>query len=204
MTENNTLLITLAQPTPDQTETFHDYVGSSTELAIAAGAEVSSRFGVRHLIGDAPATVFGLATFPTAEAITSMFDSPAYQALVPARDKSIDCVNAHIVEDTAVTSLPDPDGAYLVIVAAPNPAAMDDLQTYQAGAGPVFARHGGKPTAQLPVSASPIGDTPAAFVSIVEFPSAAAAEAVFDDPDYQPLIAARDRGLATLEVYVTV
>lgn len=41
---NNTLLITLAQPDPDQTETFHGYVGASTDLAIEAGGEVSSRF----------------------------------------------------------------------------------------------------------------------------------------------------------------
>ncbi len=200
---NDTLLITLAQPKPDQTETFHGYVGSSTELALAAGGEISSRFGVRQLVGDAPAAIFGLATFPSAEAITTMFDSPEYQELVPARKESIDCVNTYVVEDTPITGLPDPDGAYLVILAAPDPEAIDDLQTYQAGAGPIFAKHGGEPIVQLPVSSSPIGETPAAFVSIVEFGSAKAAEAVFDDPDYRPLIAARDRGLASLNVYVT-
>ncbi|MEM9651343.1 MAG: DUF1330 domain-containing protein [Actinomycetota bacterium] len=200
---NNTLLITLAKPNREQTETFHGYVGASTELAIAAGAEVSSRFGVRPLLGDAPADVFGLATFPSSEAITTMFDSPAYQELVPAREQGIDCVNAYVVDDTPITELADPDGAYLVVVAAPNPEAADDLKSYQAGAGPVFAKHGGRPTAQLPVTARPVGNTPAAFVSVIEFPSAEAAEAVFDDPDYQSLVDARDRGLASLNVYVT-
>ena len=85
---STTLLITLAQPNPDETERFHGYVAASTALALRAGAEVSSRFGVRHLIGDAPAVVFGLATFPSADAITTMFDSDGYQALVPDRDGS--------------------------------------------------------------------------------------------------------------------
>ena len=200
---NNTLLITFAQPEPDEAETFHAYVGASTELAIEAGAEVSSRFGVRRLIGDDPAAVFGFATFPSAEAITTMFESDAYRALVPAREQSIECVNAYIVEDAPVTELPDPNGAYLVVVAAPNPAAMDDLQTYQQGAGPVFAKHGARPVTQFQVSGRPVGDTPAAFVAVLELPSSEAAEKVFDDPDYLPLIAARDRGLASLNVYVT-
>lgn len=80
---------------------------------------------------------------------------------------------------------------------------MESLQSYQAGSGPIFAKHGGKPAAQLPVSSRPVGDTPAAFVVVIEFPSAEAAEAVFQDPDYQALIEARDRGLASLNVYVT-
>lgn len=200
---NNTLLLTLAQPKPDETETFHHYVESSTGLALQAGGEVSSRFGIRQLIGDSPAAVFGLATFPSADAITTMFDSPAYQSLVSAREQSIEAVNAYIVDDTPITDLPDPAGAYLVVVAAPNPDAMEDLQSYQAASGPIFAKHGAKPAAQLPVSGRPVGETPAAFVAVLEFPSPEAAEAVFGDPDYQPLIDARDRGLASLNVYVT-
>ncbi len=200
---NNTLLLTLAQPNPDEAKTFQHYVGSSTELALEAAGEVSSRFGVRQLVGDTPAAVFGLATFPSAEAITTMFLSPDYQALVPARDQSIDAVNAYIVDDTPITELPDPDGAYLIVVAAPYADAIEDLQTYQAASGPIFAKHGAKPAAQLPVSSRPIGDTPAAFVAVLEFPSPEAAEAVFDDPEYQPLVEARDRGLASLNVYVT-
>ena len=200
---NNTLLVTLARPKPDQAETFHGYVGASTELAIEAGGEVSSRFGVRQLIGATPATIFGFATFPSGDAITTMFDSPDYQELVPAREQSIAAVNAYIIDDTPVTELANPDGAYLVVVAAPNPDAQADLQAYQAGSGPIFARHGGRPTAQLPVSGQPIGNTSAAFVAVLEFPSTDAAEAVFEDPDYQALVPARDRGLAVLNVYVT-
>ena len=200
---NKTLLITLAQPEPDRTETFHGYVGESTELALEAGGKVSSRFGVRQLIGETPATIFGFATFPSRDAITTMFDSPEYHELVPAREESIAAVNAYIVDDTPITELAHPDGAYLVVVAAPNPDATADLLAYQAGSGPIFARHGGRSGAQLPVSGRPIGNTPATFVAVVEFPSAEAAEAVFEDPDYKALIPARDRGLSTLNVYVT-
>ena len=203
MTSNTTLLVTLAQPDPDEVERFHGYVGASTELALVAGAEVSSRFPVRSVIGDAPAAVFGLATFPSADAITTMFDGDAYRALVPDRDKSLVSVNAYIVDDTPVTELPDPAGAYLVVVAAPNPEAMPDLQAYQQASGPLFAKYGARPVAQLPVSGRPVGDTPAAFIAVLEFDSEADAIAVFDDPEYQEIVPLRDRGMASLNVYVT-
>lgn len=203
---NNTLLITFAKPDPEQLETFGAYVGASTELAIEAGGEVSSRFQVEHLHGDAPASVFGFATFPSSAAITDMFDSDAYQALIPDRDKSVVSVNAYIVEDPSLMALDDPtDGAvYLAVVAAPNPEAMDDLATYQQASGPIFGKHGAAPVAQLPISGHPVGDTPAAFVSILRLPSADAARAVFADPAYVAVVDIRDRALSSLDIYATV
>ena len=202
--QNPTLLVTLAQPNPDEVATFQDYVGASTELAVEAGAEVSSRFGVRHIHGDAPASVFGLATFPSAEVINAMFEADSYQTLVPARDKSIDCVNAYIVDQTPVSALADPDGVYLVTVAAPNPEAMEDLAAYQQAAGPLSAKHVATPIANLAIAGHPVGETPAAFIAIAAFPSAEAIDDFFADPDYQPIIGARDRALPTLNLYVTV
>ena len=202
-TTPTTLLVTLAKPDLEEMEVFQQYVGASTELAVQAGAEVSSRFGVDHLEGDAPAAVFGFASFPSAAAITDMFDSAAYQELIPAREKGIECVNAYIVEDAAVTSLPDPDGVYLVTVAAPNPDALDDLAAYQQVAGPMSAKHGGTPVVNLPVSDRPVGDTPAAFIGVVHFPSVDAVRSFLADPDYTPILPTRDRALSSLNLYVT-
>lgn len=203
---NNTLLVTFAKPDPTQLEIFGSYVGASTELAIEAGGEVSSRFPVAHIHGDAPASVFGFATFPSSAAITDMFDSAAYQALVPDRDKSVESVNAYIVEDAPLTALDDPtDGAvYLAVVAAPNPAAMDDLATYQQASGPIFGKHGAAPVAQLPITGHPVGDTPAAFVSILSVPSAEAVDAIFADPAYVAVVDIRDRALSSLNIYATL
>ena len=203
MSAPTTLLITFAQPVPEEMARFQGYVGASTELALAAGGEVSSRFGVRSIIGEVPAAIFGLATFPSAESITAMFDDDAYQALVPDRDRSLEAVNAYIIDDAAVAELPDPSGVYLVIVAAPNPDAMEDLQAYQGGSGPIFAKHGARPVVNLPISGHPVGDTPAAFIAVLEFDSAEAVDEVFADPEYQALVPARDRGLASLNAYVT-
>lgn len=203
---NNTLLITFAKPDPTQLEVFGSYVGASTELAIEAGGEVSSRFPVAHVHGDAPASIFGFATFPNPRAINDMFDSEAYQALVPDRDKGVESVNAYIVDDAALTALDDPsDGAvYLAVVAAPNPAAMDDLAAYQKASGPIFGKHGATPVAQLPITGHPVGDTPAAFVSILSVPSAEAVEAIFADPAYVAVTDIRDRALSSLNIYTTV
>ena len=203
MTTNTTLLVTLAQPNPDEVETFHGYVGASTELALEAGGVVSSRFGVEHIEGDAPAVVFGLATFPSEEAITTMFDAPSYQELIPARDKSIDCVNAYIVDATPITDLADPDGVYLITVAAPDPEHMEDLGAYQKVAGPMSAKHGAIPVTNLPITGHPVGSTPAAFIGIAQFPSADAVRDFLNDPEYTPIIPTRDRALRSLNLYVT-
>lgn len=199
------LLVTLAQPNPDQLDTFRSYVESSTRLATDVGGEVSSRFPVRHLHGDAPATIFGLATFPDATVIDEMFRGPDYQALVPDRDKGIDGVNAYTVERPPLTELDDPTGGavYLVVIAAPDPVAADDLAAYQQASGPVFAKHGATPVAQLPIAGHPIGDTPAVFISVLAFPSADAVDAVFADPAYLAVVGLRDRALPSLNLYVT-
>lgn len=204
MSDNTTTLITFAQPIPEEMERFQGYVGTATELSLQAGAEVGNRFPVRSVIGDVPAAIFGFASFPSAEAISTLFAGDAYQAIVPDRDKSLAAVNAYTIENAPVVDLPDPNGAYLVIAAAPNPEAMEDLQAYQAASGPLFAKHGARPVAQFPVTDQPVGHTPAAFVAVLEFDSAEAAVAVFDDPDYQAIVPQRDRGLAALNVYVTV
>ena len=203
MSENTTLVVTFAQPNPEEIERFQRYVATATELSVEAGAVPTARFGVRSIIGDVPASVFGFASFPSVQSVHDVFDSDAYQAIVADRDKALEAVNAYIVEDAPLTDLPEPDGVYLVIAAAPNPEHMADLQAYQAGSGPIFAKHGARPVTQLPVTAQPVGDTPAAFVAVLEFDSAEAVEAVFADPDYQELVPARDRGLAALNVYVT-
>lgn len=203
MTTNTTLLVTLAKPNLEEIETFQGYVEASTDLALAAGGVVSSRFSVDHLEGDAPAVVFGLASFPSAQAITTMFDSPTYQDLIPARDKSIESVNAYIIDDTPITELDAPDGVYLITVAAPDPEAMTDLAEYQKVAGPMAAKHGAVPVTNLPVTGRPVGETPAGFIGIVRFPSADDVQAFLDDPEYTPIIPTRDRALRSLNLYVT-
>ncbi len=201
---NKSLLITFAQPNPEEIETFQFYVKASTELAIGAGGEVSSRFGVRPVLGDAPAAVFGLATFPDAAAINDMFESDEYQALIPAREASLDAVNAYVVDEPSLLELPELEGdaVYLVTAAAPNPDNTDDLATYQQAAGPLAAKHGAQPVAQLPLASHPVGDTPAAFVAVARFPSSEAVDTFFQDDDYLAIVDVRDRSMSAFNVYV--
>lgn len=202
---NDTLLITLAQPNPDHADVFHSYVEASTQLALNAGAVVSSRFGVRHIHGDAPALIFGLATFPTVESVLEMFAAPAYQALIPDRDKSIDCVNAYSVVDPPIAELDELEGdaVYLITVADPNPTAQAYLAAYQQAAGPLAVKHGAVPVARLPVVGHPVGDTPASFVAIARYPSADAVDDFLTDPDYLDVVDVRNRALRSLNLYVS-
>lgn len=200
---NPALVLTLVQPNPAKIDAFHGYVGAATELARQAGGAPSSRFGVRSVLGDAPASIFGLATFPSAEAATTMFQSGDYKALVPARDGSVEALNAYVVDAAPMSSLPDPNGVYMIVLGAPNPEAKEDLAAYQKVAGTVAAKHGGKPIVKMPISAQVAGTTRAAFLTIAEFPSAEAVEAFFADPDYEPIVETRNRALPSLSVYVT-
>lgn len=200
---NNALVLTLVQPKPTAIEAFHGYVGAATALAAEAGGAPSSRFSVRPVLGDAPAVIFGLAIFPTAEAATSMFASDAYQALVEQRDGSVDSLNAYVVDAAPLDALPEPEGVYMFVLAAPNPDAMPDVAAYQKVAGQVMEKHGGKAVAKMPIGGRVAGSTPAAFLAVAEFPSADAVDAFFADPDYRPVVPTRDRAFAALNVYVT-
>lgn len=200
---NNALVLTLVQPKPAAIEAFHGYVGAATELAGKAGGAPSSRFGLRHVLGDAPAVIFGLATFPSADAATSMFASDAYQGLVSQRDDSVDSLNAYVIDAAPFDALPEPEGVYMLVLAAPNPDAMEDVVAYQKVAGQVMEKHGGKTVAKLPIGGRVAGSTPAAFLAVAEFPSADAIDAFFADADYRPIVPTRDRAFASLNVYAT-
>lgn len=73
------------------------------------------------------------------------------------------------------------------------------LAAYQAAAGPIMGRHGGKPVFKSKPEVALAGSA-ADLVVLMEFPSPEAARAAFEDPDYAELIPTREQAFARLDV----
>ena len=204
MTGSPTLFVTLAQPRAGEVERYWRYAEAATELFRAAGATPSAPLHLRHLVGDKPASVLSAAMCPDPAVIGAVLQGADYQALVPDREASLEWVDAYLVADPPITELPQPEGVFAVIVGVPNPDAPDDLQAYLSGAGPLYGKYGAQPVAQLMVTGRPVREPQGEFISLAGFESADAVEGLFSDPDYQALDGFRDRGLSSLDVYVTV
>lgn len=73
------------------------------------------------------------------------------------------------------------------------------LEQYQAGAGPIMGKHGGRPLLKSRPEEYPVGQGPN-MVVLMDFPSAEAVKAAFDDQAYRKLIPLRERAFSRLEV----
>ena len=67
------------------------------------------------------------------------------------------------------------------------PGGEEALQTYLDTVGPLMAAAGARLVSRHTVGRSLSGDMPARFVSLLEYPSAAALREVFDSPAYRAL-----------------
>lgn len=73
------------------------------------------------------------------------------------------------------------------------------LAQYQAVAGPILKRYGGKPILKVRPESSFLGDRPD-LVVLIEFPSREDARAAFEDPDYLEVVPLRARAFETLDI----
>ncbi len=199
----NVLLVTSAVPNPNGQEALAEYGKGSGALIGQSGGKPVARFTVtEQLYGDTPAAFISIAEFPSGEVARDFFNSAEYQALVPARDQALSSVNIYFSQPgLSAENIGGSGKSILIIVAAPNPNEKEALGQYQQGAGPLFGKYGGKPVANISIAEQFHGDSPAAFVSIIEFPNDEAVKGVFGDEEYQKLIPLRDKALSSLNLY---
>ncbi|MEM7126790.1 MAG: DUF1330 domain-containing protein [Chloroflexota bacterium] len=204
MTSEKALLITLAAPNPDEQAAAGQYGRESGTLTSQYGANVITRLAITEKIhGDGPAALLGIAEFPSADSIRALFSSDEYKKLIPVRDKAMRSVNLYISQpDQSVENVGGLGKSLLITMAAPNPDEKDALGQYQQGAGPLAGKYGAKPLANVGIAEQIHGDSPAAFVSIAEFPDDDSVKGFFNDEDYQKLIPVRDRALRAINLYL--
>jgi uncharacterized protein (DUF1330 family) len=93
-----TLLVTL-KPAEGQNEAMGRYLQGVRPLLAGAGGTLVKRLRVTDTIAGTAGTAMALVMdFENAEALTGVFASDAYQALIPDRDKAFSSVDILITE----------------------------------------------------------------------------------------------------------
>lgn len=94
-----TILVVTSAPDPDQQEAMLEYVRGVMPLLLERGGVVVKRSRIAHIYhGEKPFTFLLIMDFPSQQSLMDLFESDAYQALIPARDrgfKKIDILFAH-------------------------------------------------------------------------------------------------------------
>lgn len=98
MAEKATLLVT-ATPNGDEPEAMRSYLTDVGPLLMAAGGNPPRRLKVTNTVSGEPFGICMVMDFPSAEAIETVFESDAYKALIPGRDKGFRGINILIAAD---------------------------------------------------------------------------------------------------------
>ena len=86
MNENTTLVVT-ANPNPKEMESVQEYLQGVMPLLMGAGGKLVKRLKVFEVVNGKPSGMVLVMDFDSKEAITMMFESDDYTALIPARDR---------------------------------------------------------------------------------------------------------------------
>jgi uncharacterized protein (DUF1330 family) len=98
MSEKATLVVT-AIPNPDEMESVQNYLQGVLPLFTGAGGQLVKRLKVDRNIHGNPAGMVLVMDFDSAEAITAMFESDDYAALVPVRDRGFSEMNIQLTRE---------------------------------------------------------------------------------------------------------
>ena len=86
MNEKATLVVT-ATPNPNELESVQAYLQGVMPLLMGAGGKLVKRLKVGKVINDNPSGMVLVMDFDSDEAITALFESDEYAALIPVRDQ---------------------------------------------------------------------------------------------------------------------
>ena len=85
MNEKATLVVT-AVPNPNEMESVQQYLQAVMPLLLGAGGNLVKRLKVDQVINGQPSGMVLVMDFDSDEAITALFASDEYAALIPGRD----------------------------------------------------------------------------------------------------------------------
>ena len=98
MTDKATLVVT-ASPNPGEMESVQNYLHGVMPLFLGAGGNLVKRLKVDENLKGNPTGMVLIMDFESPEAVTEMFDSDEYQALIPARDTGFAEMNIHLTHN---------------------------------------------------------------------------------------------------------
>ncbi|OIO53775.1 MAG: hypothetical protein AUJ55_13265 [Proteobacteria bacterium CG1_02_64_396] len=92
MSESATLVVT-GTPNPNEMESIQGYLQGVMPLLLGAGGKLVKRLKVENVLHGTPSGMAMVMDFDSVEAITTMFASEQYTALIPMRDKGFSAMN---------------------------------------------------------------------------------------------------------------
>jgi len=98
MSEKSTLVVT-ATPNPNEMESVQDYLKEVLPLLMGAGGQLVKRLKVNEVISGNASGMVLVMDFDSDEAITGLFESDEYAALIPARDRGFTEMNILLTHD---------------------------------------------------------------------------------------------------------
>lgn len=98
MNENTTLVVT-AVPNPNEMGSVQEYLKGVLPLLMGAGGKPVKRLKVNEVIHGKPSGMVLVMDFESTNAITKMFASEEYAALVPSRDKGFAEMNIQLTQE---------------------------------------------------------------------------------------------------------
>ena len=92
-TSEKTTLVVTAVPNPSEMESVQKYLHGVLPLLMGAGGKLVKRVKVDQVINGNPSGMVLVMDFDSADAISGMFASEDYAALVPVRDQGFSEMN---------------------------------------------------------------------------------------------------------------
>ena len=91
--DDKTTLVVTAVPNPNEMASVQEYLQGVMPLMIGAGGTLVKRLKTAKVINGNPSGMTLVMDFDSADAITEMFESDDYAALVPVRDRGFTEMN---------------------------------------------------------------------------------------------------------------
>ena len=85
--DDKTTLVVTAVPNPNEVASAQEYLQGVMPLLVGAGGKLVKRVKTDTVIHGNPTGMTLVMDFDSADAVTEMFESDGYAALVPARDR---------------------------------------------------------------------------------------------------------------------
>ncbi len=92
MNDKTTLVVT-ATPNPAEMTAVQEYLKAVMPLFQGAGGQLVKRLKVDQVLGGEPSGMVLVMDFDSKDAVTSMFESDEYRALIPGRDRAFAQMN---------------------------------------------------------------------------------------------------------------
>lgn len=97
MAEKTTLIVT-AVPNPNEMASVQEYLQAVMPLLVGAGGKLVKRLKVDTVINGNPSGMVLVMDFDSSDAITAMFESDEYAAIVPVRDQGFAEMNILLIQ----------------------------------------------------------------------------------------------------------